>query len=404
MKILIIQPWIRLGGAELISIHLAHELNRKGHEVAIAASFVDLKGTPDSASGLTYLAPPRLLSTLCKRNRYLFLLLSPGILLWLTLKHSKHVDVLNPHNFPAIWVAAIVGAIRKLPVVWTCNEPPESIALGEARTVGIGDYFGWLFASGKLDRWLARRSAAIYVPSNMTQIEVMQRYGRESQIVRLGVGKPISNPVADSAMLSALEIEDSFVLLSVGKLHPQKNHLVCIEAVRLLQASIPNITLLIAGEGPFKDELQRSAANLGVEQKIQFLGHLDESALQAVYRITDVNMFPAINQSWGLTPFEALNFGRISIVSNKCGASELLGEHDIGIVCEPKASEFASRVLNVYRDPSKSQQMAIRGREYVQHVLTWASYAKNVERILSQTLKSFTDPAQEELHTRVVPR
>lgn len=391
IKVLIIQPWIRLGGAEIISVHLAHQLNQRGHDAAIACTYVNLDGMSDEASVVTYLKPSRLLSYLCEKNRLLFFLLSPWILLVLVWKHSGKADVLNPHNFPASWVAALVGTFRRIPIIWTCNEPPEKLALGEARSVGLGDFAGWMIASGWLDRLIVRRLNAIYVPSAKTRKQVMDRYGRNAKIIRLGVGKPNRKPKAKSkAIMKTLGLEGSYVLLDVGKLHPQKNHMVSIEALQKLKTAIPNAVLLVAGDGPAYKELKQAAINLGVAKDVKFLGHMDETTLQDVYRSCHVNLFPATNQSWGLTPFEALRFERVSVASNDCGASEVLAGEGIGVVCEPTASAFASSILEIYQNPSNSEIMARHGKMYVETVLTWHNYAENVESLLSQFISPET--------------
>jgi len=58
MKILIVHPWIRLGGAELVVIHLANQLAAMGHEVSIATTFVDTSGLPPVTKSLKYRTPP----------------------------------------------------------------------------------------------------------------------------------------------------------------------------------------------------------------------------------------------------------------------------------------------------------------------------------------------------------
>jgi len=58
MKILIIQPRIRLGSSEMVSVNLAAKLVRQGHELDVACAFMDPEGTPCQASQLRYLLPP----------------------------------------------------------------------------------------------------------------------------------------------------------------------------------------------------------------------------------------------------------------------------------------------------------------------------------------------------------
>ena len=378
LRVLIIQSWIRLGGAELISVHLASQLQARGHEVAIACVYADLEGMPAEALGNNYLLPPRWMADLCSKRRAAFLLLSPFILFWQTWRHSAHADILNPHNFPSGWIAILIGAVKRIPVVWTCNEPPERPRLRLVCRIGLADFIGWTVASSFVDRLLMKRANAIYVPSERTHAEVLERYGRRASVVRLGIDEDFRSPASPSGLAERLGVQDRFVLLLVGKLHPQKNQIACIEAMPKLVERIPRVVLLVAGNGPARLELEDAASRLGVAGHIRFLGHVGRSETRELYEICDLNLFPAVNQSWGLTPFEALAASRISVVSKDTGAAELLKSEDIGAICDPTADAFAERIVRVYQDPEAVLEMASRGRDYVIRNLTWGRYTDTV--------------------------
>jgi glycosyltransferase involved in cell wall biosynthesis len=382
--VLIIQSWIRLGGAELISVHLASQLQARGHEVAIACVYADLRGMPREALGNDYLIPPRWVAELCSKHRTAFLLLSPLVLLWQTWRHSANVDVLNPHNFPSGWIAILVGAVRRIPVVWTCNEPPERPGLRLLSRIGLADFIGWTVASSFIDKLLMKRAKAIYVPSERTRAEVLERYGRRASVVGLGIDEEFRSPASPSGLADRLGVQDRFVLLLVGKLHPQKNQIACIEALPKLVERIPQVVMLVAGNGPARMELEDAASRLGVAGHVRFLGHVSRSETRELYEICDLNLFPAVNQSWGLTPFEALAAGRLSVVSEESGAAELLKSEDIGIVCDPNADAFAQRIVQIYEDPAAISEMASRGRDYVIRNLSWARYAETATAIFQE--------------------
>ena len=384
LRVLIIQSWIRLGGAELISVHLASQLQARGHEVAIACVYADLEGMPPEAAGNEYLLPPRWVAELCSKRRAAFLCLSPFILFWQTWRHSANVDVLNPHNFPSGWIAILVGAVRGIPVVWTCNEPPERPELSLLSKIGLADFIGWTVASSFIDRLLMKRAKAIYVPSERTRADVLERYGRPASVVGLGIDEEFRSPASPSGLAERLGVRERFVLLLVGKLHPQKNQIACIEALPMLVGRIPQVVLLVAGSGPARMELEEAASRLGVAAHVRFLGHVSRSETRELYEICDLNLFPAVNQSWGLTPFEALAAGRVSIVSKETGAAELLKGEDIGIVCDPSADAFAERIVQIYEDPVVISEMATRGRDYVIRNLTWGRYAETASAIFQE--------------------
>ena len=391
MKILIIQPWIRAGGAELVSVHLADQLRRQGHKASIVCTYVDLDSLPDQARKIDYMVPNRHLSFLCKNHRLAFLVLAPWVLFYIAWKNSRDADVLNPHNFPAAWIAAVINMLRGIPVLWTCNEPPERPQLRHVLNIGLGDFIGWTLASSWIDRLLVNRFAGIYVPSEMTRHQVRARYGRDPDVNRIGVDPQRFRNSTNSDLVKRLGLEGKFVLLAVGKLHHQKNQIICIQALEHVLQKVPNAVLVLIGDGPMASVWQRRVIEAGLDDKVLFLGHKSSSLIADIYSICDVNLVPALNQSWGLTPFEALCAQKVSIVSNEAGASEVVSRQRIGLVSEATAESFSQEILKVYADPKPYQDMAARGQKFVSQHLTWESYA---ERVLAQ-LEDIVGASQE---------
>ena len=381
MRILIINPWIRLGGAEAICVSLANKLRGLGHEARIATLYVDLENMPVSAPLEAFVLPPRPISQLCRKSRVAFFLIGPIALLALVLVHGKKFQVLNPHNFPSHWVAAVVSLLSRVPVLWTCNEPPERLKFHDIARVGMLEYLGWLVASSPIDRLLVRKISHIQVLSRRVQTQIAELYRRDSTIIRLGV-EPLSHDQAHSTVVSDYELDGKFNLIVVGRLHPQKNQTACVLALNAVLPSIPNALLVVVGEGPMKRPLVRLAHGLGIEEHVRFLGSVTANELGALYAASQVNLLAAVNQSWGLTPFEALSVGVVSVVSSSSGAAEVIGEQRIGIVAEPDPAAFAQRILEVHSDPERYRNVAARGHKYVAESMTHAAHAK---RFLSLT-------------------
>ena len=387
-RIVIIQPWIRLGGAELVSLHLAHELKRLGRQAVIVCSFVDLKGLPGWAEDLQYSLPPRWLAEGMQRSRILFLLLSPWVLLALVWKHSRNAWILNPHNFPATWVASAIARLRRIPAVWFCNEPPTRLSLRDAWRVGLPDFMGWLVASSWLDKLLVKRIADVCVPSTMTRLQVERRYQRPARVLHVGVDSEYFRADDGSDPRLEFNLLGKFVLLCVGKLHPQKNQIVCLEALREVVGQIPEAVLVLAGDGPSAVGLKSAAAQWDLREHVRFLGSVDSMTARRLYQACDVNLIPAINQSWGFTAFEALCTGKVSVVSMSAGgAAEILSENRIGVVCEPNGHAFAQAILGLYRDRAEYERLSNSGEEHVLRELTWHAFAKRTLEVFDEQVR-----------------
>jgi glycosyltransferase involved in cell wall biosynthesis len=314
-----------------------------------------------------------------RKSRALFLILSPWVLLGLLWKHSKGARILNPHNFPATWVASVVGALRRIPVIWYCNEPPTRIPFRDALRVGAPDFLGWLVASSWLDRLFVKGIAEVCVPSAMTQLQTQTRYRRPVKVLHVGVDADFFSSNDGDDPRRTFGLEDKYVFLCIAKLHPQKNQVVCLQALRELVEHIPNALLVLAGDGPSLDELKAQTKRWGLQEHVLFMGHVGATTARQLFQACDVNLVPAINQSWGFTAFEALCSGKVSVVSQSAGgAAEILTENRIGLACEPTGHAFAQAILHLYGNPETYSQMSSIGQELVLRHLTWQSFARRI--------------------------
>ena len=387
MNVMIIQPWIRVGGAECVSVQLAHELRMRGHKAPIVALFSELSGSPLETMDVEYILAPRGLGELCSRSRLFFVLFGWLLLLYLVFHHSYGMDVLNPHNFPSCWIAVLVGALRRIPVVWTCNEPPTRIPLKDVLSVGIADVLGWFIASSPIDHFAVRRVSAIHVLSEKTRLEVLERYNRDSRVIRSGVDFEFFSHGSAAEAKAKYDLTGKYVMLTVGKLHPQKNQVLCLEVLRQLSIDVPNAILLLVGEGPMRNKLQSLASTMGLSSRVRLLGQVPSWDLRNLYAACDIVLFPAINQSWGLIPFEALCARRLSVVSSDCGAVEILRRESIGLVAEPTPEEFYACIRMIRKDWETCRDMANKGFRYVAQNLDHHAFTSSFLRFLKEVVE-----------------
>lgn len=394
MKVLIIQPFIKQGGAEQVSVHFACQLERLGHQVKIVAIFTDFSGMAPKAWKIDYSLPPKPIQFLAKKSRFFLFFLGPFFLFWQVLKEKK-VDVLNPHNLPAYLIAPLIGKLRNIPVVWNCNEPPQKLSLGQGIKTGLADWLMWAIANGPWETLLVRRIDKILVLSKIAQGQVRTRYKRQSKITRLGIDFSFFSQKDKDSQASKKEVKklkekfnlkDKFVILVVGKLHPLKNPTFAISVFKSLAKKIPKTALVFVGTGPLERDLKEKVKGLGLSQQVFFSGFVDSETLRAWYQIGSLNLVPVPNLSWGLTPFEALSLGKISLVPKTCGAAEVLGKEKIGLVAPLKKTTFVKEIIRFYYHQNEFKQMAQKGQAFVKNSLTWEKYAKEVLGTFNQAL------------------
>jgi glycosyltransferase involved in cell wall biosynthesis len=119
--------------------------------------------------------------------------------------------------------------------------------------------------------------------------------------------------------------------LYVGQLIARKNVGALIQAFALIKQG--DDRLLIAGDGPLLDELKATAASLGVDKAVDFLGHKNQEELATIYASSNTFILPSTNEVWGLVVNEALASGLHVIVTDKCGVSEFVQNMQGAFIC-----------------------------------------------------------------------
>lgn len=120
--------------------------------------------------------------------------------------------------------------------------------------------------------------------------------------------------------------ERAFLLLSMGRLHASKAHDVSLRALTRL----PEVWLWIAGAGPLDAELRRLAADLGVAERVRFLGWREDAA--ALYRTADAVLFPSRFEPLGNVVLQAWAQGVPIAAAASDGPAALIRDGDDGLL------------------------------------------------------------------------
>ena len=165
----------------------------------------------------------------------------------------------------------------------------------------------------------------------------------------------ITNPVVfgDTAGVVPAERAPGFTVLYAGRLGPEKNIGYLIKAFAALQRNVPNAVLWIAGRGPEGASLEALSAQLGLGEKIKFLGFLDHPTLARYYASCDVFVLPSIQEAQPLVAMEAMWFGRPVIVTRAIVAAEEMVDQGVnGYIVDPESvDDLTKRLASLASDP-----------------------------------------------------
>ncbi|MEV4760941.1 glycosyltransferase, partial [Micromonospora sp. NPDC049559] len=144
---------------------------------------------------------------------------------------------------------------------------------------------------------------------------------------------------------------------------------------RLRQAH-PDLRVVIAGDGPYRGELQAQAHGLGVGGMIQFPGFLGGVELPAMMAASDCFAVPSIYEPFGMVALEGAAAGAPLAVSATGGLAEIVQPGVTGVTFQPKDPDgLADAVHSLLANGEHARQLARRARTMVDDEYGWASIA-----------------------------
>ncbi len=365
MKILLIHPFIQLGGGELVILRLANYFVKKGYTVGIACCFVNNQFLDTIDTRITFYTPPAFIAHFCQQQRLFLATIGFFILLIQTTLLSFSFDILFPHNFPSIFFAAIGKFFSNKKILWEYNEGaqlPKSLAF--------------------LEEFSAKQSDEMIVLDNKNKKVAKKRFQKNASVIRPGI---------DFTYWSGKAVKDKkynnkTILLSVGKLHPQKNQILLLDVLVQVLPKIPSLHLVLVGTGPDFERITRRIHELHLEKYVTLTGSISNPQLRNLYHSAFLVCFPALDQTWGLTPFEALCQQTVSIVSSEAGAAEVLSPNKIALIADPTSEDFSKEIIKAYRNKATLMKIGKKGYRYVKENLTWENFYEGVENVMQKNL------------------
>lgn len=156
-----------------------------------------------------------------------------------------------------------------------------------------------------------------------------------------------------------------FIIGSVGRLVPIKNHATLLRAVARVLSQVPQLTLALVGDGPLDGELKTLADELGIGDRISFLGYRDD--VPNLLNAMDVLVLPSLREGMPNAVLEAMACGLPVIASEVGGASEILRDGENGFLVRPTDIEQLSQYLyQLALSPERRRAMGAAGRRYVE--------------------------------------
>jgi 1,2-diacylglycerol 3-alpha-glucosyltransferase len=358
----------RVNGVSTSILTFIRELEKQGHCVTLIAPRYG--ADDDSARGIeaAIIRVPSRVVPLDPEDRFMKRHLINRLLPELDRQQFDIVHIQTP--FVAHYAGVALARKLGLPVVETCHTYFEEY---------LYQYLDFLPRA--LMRWLARRFSrvqsrdvnAMVAPSTLMK-QVLNAYGIDVPMQVIPTGLDHSRFYGGSGNLFRAQhgiAPERSVLCHVGRMAHEKNIDFLLDMLVLVKRAIPDILLVLAGEGPALKHLQKKAAGLELDANVLFVGYLDrDRALKDCYRAGDVFVFASRTETQGLVLLEAMALGVPVVSTAVLGTVDILAPGRGALVARDDTEDFAWQVVHLL----KNGELRVRkGVEAIAYAHEWSA-------------------------------
>lgn len=164
---------------------------------------------------------------------------------------------------------------------------------------------------------------------------------------------------------------DRPLLVHVGRLAFEKNCDFLLRMLVRVKAAVPDVLLVIAGDGPALSRLRRLSLKLGLEDQVRFTGYLArDGSLEDCYAAGDLFVFSSRTETQGLVLLESMALGTPVVAMAVMGTREVL-QHESGcLIAEDDEAQFAAQCIRVLKEPDLRAALSESART---HVRRWSA-------------------------------
>lgn len=304
------------------------------------------------------------------------------------------------------WMSGLVAADLKrrlgLPFVITFH------ALGRVRRIHQGRADGFPSERFEIEDRIVAEADAILAECPQDEEDLIHLYNASPEqitIIPCGFDPAELWPVDRAAARQMLRLPGrEFLILQLGRMVPRKGVDTVVEALALLQREQGiQASLVIAGGETEKPDpastpeiarLQTLAAELGVAERVHFVGRSNRQTLKNYYSASDVFVSTPWYEPFGITPVEAMACGVPVIGSNVGGIRYTVRHAETGFLVPPRDAEtLARRLAQLARNPELRTCMGQQAIQRANELFTWQKVANKVaelyERVLVQVSPAY---------------
>lgn len=264
-------------------------------------------------------------------------------------------NIINIHD-NRLTIVGFLGKLFGKKVVWQINDLPPALCLGNSAKNRMGNIKGRIYTSWY--KYMSSKVDLITVNVTKNKERVKEHFNLDAQVIYCGVDSFNENYVKR-------ELQKEINILSSGVFFEYRNYESLIKAIAITNDKFrgkKTFTLDIIGSRKYQPEYAKEMEKLALELNVKLVIHseLPFSALSEIHEKASLFAFLNLDQSWGLSVFEAGTYSLPIILSNSVGAVELLSKSNGTFLVDPTNVEaISTAICEVVADQIKYNEYSL---------------------------------------------
>lgn len=385
MNVLLLSQFFSLtrGGGEYVFSLIAKSLAEEGNNVWVITNKIKNEEYQTHKNIKIIFVPPVLeysggLPTGFYQNlRYALSAISKGKSI---IKNEK-IDVIHSNNFAPALAGSILSTFTGRPHITTihdifslCGEQYWKL-WGKQNDVSRISVFLAPFFEKLI---LKLKHKAIHTVSDTTKHDLI-KFGATKSIYVIPNGIEIKD-------VKNMEV-NLFQFIYIGRLVFYKNIEVAIKAIAIAKKKFPEISLVIAGDGPHRKSLERLVLDLDVQQNVRFAGYVSDQEKEKLLASSQAMIFPSLCEGFGIVILEAFSQKKPVLVSDVHPLSDIVTDNVTGFVLSPHdENQWAETFTNMIENPQKSQNMGDTARKELEKTFGFNNMKQGILKMYSDMI------------------